>query len=42
MLDLHNNEGAMAYGIEELEKKNPLAWPGFAKVEDVQGAAAEW
>ena len=36
-LDLHNNQGAMAYGIEELEKRNPLAWPGFAKGEDVRG-----
>ena len=37
LLDLHNNQGAMAYGIEELEKCNPLAWPGFAKGEDVRG-----
>jgi acetyl esterase/lipase len=37
LLDLHNNQGAMAYGIEELEKRNPLAWPGFAKGEDVFG-----
>jgi acetyl esterase/lipase len=37
LLDLHNNNGAMSYGIEELEKRNPLAWPGFAKGEDVQG-----
>jgi acetyl esterase/lipase len=37
LLDLHNNNGAMAYGIEELEKRNPLAWPGFAKGEDVHG-----
>jgi acetyl esterase len=37
LLDLHNNNGAMAYGIEELEKRNPLAWPGFAKGEDVRG-----
>ncbi len=37
LLDLHNNAGAMAYGIEELEKRNPLAWPGFAKGEDVHG-----
>ncbi|MBJ17943.1 MAG: esterase [Deltaproteobacteria bacterium] len=37
LLDLHNNVGAMAYGIEEFEKGNPLAWPGFAKAEDVQG-----
>jgi acetyl esterase/lipase len=37
LLDLHNNRGAMAYGIEELEKKNPLAWPGFATEDDVRG-----
>jgi acetyl esterase len=37
LLDLHSNAGAMAYGIEELEKRNPLAWPGFAKGEDVHG-----
>jgi len=37
LLDLHNNNGAMAYGIEEFEKRNPLAWPGFAKGEDVRG-----
>ncbi len=37
LLDLHNNQGAMAYGIEEVEKRNPLAWPGFATEEDVRG-----
>jgi acetyl esterase/lipase len=37
LLDLHNNRGAMAYGIEQLEKRNPLAWPGFASDDDVQG-----
>lgn len=37
LLELHNNRGPMAYGIEELNKKNPLAWPGFAKDEDVKG-----
>ncbi|HUZ12305.1 MAG TPA: alpha/beta hydrolase [Caulobacteraceae bacterium] len=37
LLDLHNNRGAMAYGIEELKRRNPLAWPGFASVEDVAG-----
>jgi len=37
LLDLHNNRGAMAYGIEQLERKNPLAWPGFATEEDVRG-----
>jgi acetyl esterase/lipase len=37
LLELHNNRGAMAYGIEELEGRNPLAWPGFATEEDVDG-----
>jgi acetyl esterase/lipase len=37
MLDLYSNYGAMAYGIEELEKQNPLAWPSFAKGKDVRG-----
>ena len=37
LLELHNNRGAMAYGIEQLEAGNPLAWPGFAAIEDVQG-----
>ena len=37
LLDLHNNQGAIAYGIDELRKKNPLAWPGLATLEDVQG-----
>ena len=36
LLDLHNNRGAMAYGIEALEKCNPLAWPGFATEDDVR------
>jgi acetyl esterase len=37
LLDLHNNRGAMAYGIEQLEAENPLAWPSFATVGDVTG-----
>ncbi|MGD0191311.1 MAG: alpha/beta hydrolase fold domain-containing protein [Rhizomicrobium sp.] len=37
LLELHNNYGAMAYGIEELRKKNPLAWPAFASEDDVRG-----
>ena len=37
LLELHNNRGAMAYGIEALNDKNPLAWPGFASEEDVKG-----
>jgi acetyl esterase len=36
LLDLHNNRGAMSYGIEELTNRNPLAWPGFATEEDVR------
>ncbi|HEY5153315.1 MAG TPA: alpha/beta hydrolase fold domain-containing protein, partial [Acidimicrobiales bacterium] len=37
LLDLHNNRGAMAYGIEAFDGKNPLAWPAFASEEDVAG-----
>ena len=37
LLRLHNNRGAMGYGIEALEARNPLAWPGFAQVDDVRG-----
>lgn len=37
LLDLHNNRGTVAYGIEAFEAKDPLAWPGFAGVEDVTG-----
>lgn len=36
-MDLHSNYGAMAYGIEELTKRNALAWPGFATEDDVRG-----
>ncbi len=37
LLELHNNRGAMGYGIEAFNAKNPLAWPGFATAEDVKG-----
>jgi acetyl esterase/lipase len=37
LLDLHNNRGAMAYGIEEFNRGNPLAWPCFATEDDVRG-----
>ena len=37
LLDLHNNRGAMAYGIAELDRRNPLAWPSFASEDDVRG-----
>ena len=36
-LDLHNNNGAMGYGIEAFDNRNPLAWPGFATEADVDG-----
>ena len=37
LLDLHNNRGAVGYGVEAFDARNPLAWPGFATVEDVKG-----
>ena len=37
LLDLHNNRGAVGYGIEAFNARDPLAWPGFATLEDVAG-----
>ena len=37
LLDLHDNRGAMGYGIDALNERNPLAWPGFAGPDDVKG-----
>lgn len=37
LLNLHQDQGALAYGIEEFERGNPLAWPGFASEDDVRG-----
>lgn len=37
LLELHNNRGRVAYGLEAFEAKNPLAWPGFATEADVAG-----
>jgi acetyl esterase len=37
LLHLHNNRGAMGYGIEAFNEGNPLAWPSFATVDDVAG-----
>jgi acetyl esterase/lipase len=37
LLDLHNNHGRIAYGIEAFNQRNPLAWPSFAGEEDVTG-----
>lgn len=37
LLDLHNNHGRMAYGIDAFDQRNPLAWPSFATEADVEG-----
>jgi acetyl esterase/lipase len=37
LLNLHNNRGAMGYGIEAFVAGDPLAWPGFAVEDDVAG-----
>jgi acetyl esterase len=37
LLHLHNNRGAIGYGIEAFNDRNPLAWPSFATVEDAAG-----
>jgi acetyl esterase/lipase len=37
LLNLHDNRGRMAYGIEAFEAENPLAWPSFASEVDVAG-----
>jgi acetyl esterase/lipase len=37
LMDLHNNRGAMGYGIEAFRDRNPLAWPAFATAADVAG-----
>ena len=37
LIELHNNRGAMAYGIDALERGDPLAWPSFATEDDVRG-----
>ena len=37
LLHLHNNRGAIGYGIEAFSERNPLAWPSFATFDDVRG-----
>ncbi len=37
LLELHNNRGAVGYGIEAFNERNPLAWPSFATAADVEG-----
>lgn len=36
-MDLHNNQSRMGYGIDAFEAGDPLAWPGFATLDDVRG-----
>ena len=35
-LNLHNNNGRVGYGIEAFDRRDPLAWPSFAKEDDVR------
>lgn len=37
LLNLHDNRGRLAYGIDAFEAENPLAWPSFASEADVAG-----
>jgi acetyl esterase/lipase len=37
LLDLHNNNARMGYGIEAFEARDPLAWPAFASDADLRG-----
>jgi acetyl esterase/lipase len=37
LIQVHGNRGRVGYGIEAFEAKDPLAWPGFAGVDDVTG-----
>ena len=36
-LNLYGNAGAVGYGVEAFDAGDPLAWPGFATVDDVAG-----
>jgi acetyl esterase/lipase len=37
LLNLHNNRGAMGYGIEAFNARDPLAWPAFATDAELPG-----
>jgi acetyl esterase/lipase len=37
LLNLRNDIGRIVYGVQEYERRNPLAWPGFASEDDVRG-----
>jgi acetyl esterase/lipase len=37
LIDLYGNRSAIGYGIDAYERGDPLAWPGFATIDDVTG-----
>jgi acetyl esterase len=37
MISVQNNRSTMAYGIDAFNAHNPMAWPGLAQRDDVQG-----
>lgn len=37
LMDVRSNFGAMGYGIDAFEARDPLAWPGFATPADLHG-----
>lgn len=37
VLEAMYGNGAIGYGIAEMENRNPLAWPGFASADDIRG-----
>jgi acetyl esterase len=37
LISVHHNRGAMGYGIEAFRARDPLAWPSFARADDVKG-----
>ncbi len=36
-IDVRGNGGAIAYGIDAFDARDPRAWPGFATLDDVRG-----
>ncbi len=37
LISVHDNRSVVAYGLEAFRARDPLAWPGMAKREDVAG-----
>jgi acetyl esterase/lipase len=37
LINVQNNRGPMAYGIEAYQARDPLAWPAFATTEELSG-----